>query len=73
LDPFSGTFTTSYVCEQLGRQSIGIEICPDYYHIGLRRVFGINDYEGVSIRREPKIYEESNEVVAADLFGGVLV
>jgi site-specific DNA-methyltransferase (adenine-specific) len=72
LDPFSGTFTTSYVCEQLDRKSIGIEICPDYYHIGLRRVFGINDYEGMSIRREPKIYEGSNEVVTGDLFAGVL-
>jgi len=60
LDPFSGTFTTSYVCNRLGRGSIGIEIDRGYYHIGLRRVFNITEYEGKSIKREPKIYEKYN-------------
>lgn len=41
LDPFSGTFTTSAVAIKLNRKTIGIEINPDYYKIGLNRV--IND------------------------------
>jgi site-specific DNA-methyltransferase (adenine-specific) len=57
LDPFSGTFTTSFVCEKLGRKSIGIEIDKIYYQIGLRRVLKIEDYKGKSIKREPKTYE----------------
>jgi site-specific DNA-methyltransferase (adenine-specific) len=57
LDPFSGTFTTSYVCKELKRKSIGIEIDKSYYKIGLRRVCNVYEYEGESIRREPKIYE----------------
>ena len=57
LDPFSGTFTTSFVCEKLGRKSIGIEIDKVYYQIGLRRVLKIEHYKGKSIKREPKIYE----------------
>ncbi|GHU33376.1 hypothetical protein FACS1894172_11750 [Spirochaetia bacterium] len=46
LDPFSGTFTTSFVCEALGRKSIGIEIDTEYYQIGLRRVLGIEEHKG---------------------------
>lgn len=38
LDPFSGTFTTSAVAIKLNRKTIGIEINPDYYKIGLNRV-----------------------------------
>lgn len=41
LDPFSGTFTTSAVAIKLNRKTIGIEINPDYYKIGLNRI--IND------------------------------
>jgi site-specific DNA-methyltransferase (adenine-specific) len=57
LDPFAGTFTTSFVCERLGRKSIGIEIDTEYYQIGLRRVLSIEEHKGKSIRREPKSYE----------------
>jgi len=57
LDPFSGTFTTSYVCKELGRKSIGIEIDNSYFTIGLRRVLNIQEYEGKSIKKEPKTYE----------------
>lgn len=38
LDPFSGTFTTSFVAKELGRDSIGIELQEDYIKIGLRRL-----------------------------------
>jgi site-specific DNA-methyltransferase (adenine-specific) len=68
LDPFSGTFTTSFVCKELGRKSIGIEIDNKYYNIGLRRVHNILDYKGKSIRREPKIYETDNEYAQMALF-----
>jgi site-specific DNA-methyltransferase (adenine-specific) len=68
LDPFSGTFTTSFVCEKLGRKSIGIEIDTDYYQIGMRRVFKIDNYNGQSIKREPKIYEINNDRIQLSLF-----
>ena len=38
LDPFSGSFTTSDVSKELGRNSIGIEINEEYYKIGLKRL-----------------------------------
>lgn len=38
LDPFSGTFTTSEVANNLGRKNIGIEINEKYIKIGLRRL-----------------------------------
>lgn len=38
LDPFSGTFTTSFVAKKLNRKSIGIEIDEEYVKIGLRRL-----------------------------------
>ena len=38
LDPFAGSFTTAVACQRIGRQSISIELDPDYYAIGCRRV-----------------------------------
>ncbi len=38
LDPFAGSFTTAVACQRLGRKSISIELDPDYYAIGCRRV-----------------------------------
>jgi adenine-specific DNA-methyltransferase len=38
LDPFAGTFTTLAVAQKLGRNSIGIELQPQYTEIGLRRL-----------------------------------
>jgi adenine-specific DNA-methyltransferase len=35
MDPFSGTFTTSYVAQHLGRRSIGVEIEEESIRIGL--------------------------------------
>jgi len=48
LDPFAGAGTTLYVAEQLGRNSIGIELNPDYCDIIRRRMAGIepNLFEG---------------------------
>jgi len=58
LDPFSGTFTTSFVAKRLGRKSIGIEINEDYVKIGLRRLQILSSYNGQELRREPRTYEK---------------
>ncbi|MDD5790429.1 MAG: adenine-specific DNA-methyltransferase [Spirochaetia bacterium] len=57
LDPFSGTFTTSFVANSLGRKSIGIDISEEYFKIGLRRVLNKTEFKGISLEREPKTYE----------------
>lgn len=49
LDPFSGTFTTSFVAKQLGRKSIGMEIQEEYIRIGLRRLEFVTDVSAISI------------------------
>ena len=59
LDPFSGTFTTSFVAKQLGRNSIGIEIEEEYVKIGLRRLHILAEYKGKELKREPKSYEQA--------------
>ena len=58
MDPFSGTFTTSFVAKELGRQSIGIEIEEDYVKIGLRRLQIMTHYRGEELKREPRSYEK---------------
>jgi adenine-specific DNA-methyltransferase len=57
LDPFSGTFTTSFVASSLGRRSIGIEIDEEYVKIGLRRVGICTRYNGELLERPKKSYE----------------
>ena len=61
LDPFSGSFTTSYVAKSLERKSIGIEINNDFFQIGLRRVGVAETYNGVNLVREPKSFEIKNK------------
>ncbi|GAB1453976.1 adenine-specific DNA-methyltransferase [Draconibacterium sp.] len=60
LDPFSGSFTTSYVAKKLNRKSIGIEINEEFTKIGLRRVQGLTEVNGEKLFREPKTYELKN-------------
>ena len=57
LDPFSGTFTTSFVAQSLGRRSIGIEIDEEYMKTGLRRLHLCEHYNGEALERQPKSYE----------------
>lgn len=38
LDPFAGAFTTSLVCERLGRDSIAIELNEEYARMGQNRL-----------------------------------
>ncbi|MDQ2807977.1 MAG: adenine-specific DNA-methyltransferase [Chloroflexota bacterium] len=58
LDPFSGTFTTSYVAKKLGRRSIGIEIEEEYFKIGLRRIGVVNEYKGQPLERPLRSFEQ---------------
>jgi site-specific DNA-methyltransferase (adenine-specific) len=67
LDPFSGTFTTSYVAKALGRDSIGIEAEEEYVKIGLRRLTIQEVYNGEVLRREPKTYEQQESHVQQQL------
>lgn len=60
LDPFSGTFTTSFVAKQLGRRSIGIELQEDYVKIGLRRLDLQTIYNGEKLEKELKSYEKTS-------------
>jgi site-specific DNA-methyltransferase (adenine-specific) len=57
LDPFSGTFTTSFVAGQLDRKSIGIELQEDYVKIGLRRLRLADEYKGEKIQKEVRTFE----------------
>jgi len=57
LDPFSGTFTTSFVAKQLGRKSIGIELQEEYVKIGLRRLQLTEEYKGEKLQKEIRTFE----------------
>lgn len=57
LDPFSGSFTTSYVAQKLGRRSIGIELQEEYVKIGLRRLGLANEYNGEVLQKKPRSFE----------------
>lgn len=52
LDPFAGSFTTGAVAERLGRKSISIEIEPEFYKIGLRRLNISNEYKGEQLFKQ---------------------
>lgn len=61
LDPFSGTFTTSFVAKQLGRKSIGIELQEEYVKIGLRRLGIADEYKGEKLTKELRTFETKTE------------
>lgn len=62
MDPFSGTFTTSYVAKSLGRQSIGIEIEEQYVKIGLRRLNIASEYKGEQLLAPAKSYQQTKDL-----------
>ena len=70
LDPFSGTFTTSYVAKTLGRQSIGIELQEEYIKIGLRRLELATEYKGLALEALQKVYKPtiSTDIQQQSLF-----
>lgn len=57
LDPFAGSFTTSFVAKSLGRQSIGIELQEEYVKIGLRRLGLATEYRGAILHAPQKSYK----------------
>lgn len=59
LDPFSGTFTTSFVAQSLGRKSVGIEIAEDYVKIGLRRLNICDTVDGITLLKTKRTKNNS--------------
>ncbi|MVT09121.1 adenine-specific DNA-methyltransferase [Chitinophaga tropicalis] len=57
MDPFSGTFTTCYVAQQLNRNCLGIELQEEYVKIGLRRLQLAETYKGEKLQRKPRTFE----------------
>lgn len=57
MDPFSGTFTTSFTAKELGRNSIGIELQDEYIKIGLRRLRLSGEYKGQKLQKEIRTFE----------------
>ena len=68
LDPFSGTFTTSFVAQQLNRKSIGIELQEDYVKIGLRRLRLADEYKGEKLQKEVRSFEIKRQQVDNQVF-----
>ena len=54
FDPFAGSFTTGAVARKLGRKSISIDIEPEFYKIGLRRLKIANVYKGEPLVKQKK-------------------
>ena len=67
LDPFSGTFTTSFVAKELGRNSIGIELQDEYVKIGLRRLQLASEFNGEKLEKEIRTFETEKKVVVNNL------
>jgi len=55
LDPFTGSGTTLYVAEQLGRDSIGIELNPEYLDIAEKRLGGHFDKKKGGKKKTAKV------------------
>jgi site-specific DNA-methyltransferase (adenine-specific) len=68
LDPFSGTFTTSFVAKQLNRKSIGIELQEDYVKIGLRRLRLADEYKGEILQKEIRTFETKKQQFSTPCF-----
>lgn len=68
LDPFSGTFTTSYVAKKLFRKSIGIEKQDEYVKIGIRRLEISDNFKGEKLTKEAKTFQIKKIVGGPDLF-----
>lgn len=54
FDPFGGSFTTAAVSKKLNRKSISIDMNPEYYKIGLRRLGLATEYEGEKLMKNRK-------------------
>ncbi|HFP6515163.1 TPA: adenine-specific DNA-methyltransferase [Enterococcus faecalis] len=54
FDPFGGSFTTGVVAKKLMRKSISIDIEPEFFKIGLRRLEITNLYKNELLIKEKK-------------------
>ncbi len=63
LDPFAGTFTTSAVAQQLGRQAIGIELQEKYVKVGLRRLGIQTEFRGELLHPPQKNFKSRKSSV----------
>ncbi|MBC6410602.1 MAG: adenine-specific DNA-methyltransferase [Ekhidna sp.] len=69
LDPFAGTFTTSFVGQKLKRRTIGIELNNEYVKTGLRRIEILEELNGEKLEKPLKSYEVRN--AHSDLIPGL--
>lgn len=67
MDPFSGTFTTSFVAKELKRNSIGVEFQEEYVKIGLRRLKLAEEYKGEKLKKEIRTFESDTITASKDL------
>jgi site-specific DNA-methyltransferase (adenine-specific) len=65
LDPFAGSFTTNAVSVKLGRNSIGIEVDPEYFQKGVDRVRATRESQEIANKRN---YRETPQAVDLFLF-----
>lgn len=54
FDPFGGSFSTASVAKRLGRKAISIDLNPEYYKIGLRRLGITTVYNGENLEKIKK-------------------
>jgi len=62
LDPFMGSGTTLVACQRLGRQSIGIEVDPDYFEIACKRVDEATRQPDMFVQPPPKPVQEGMDL-----------
>ena len=67
LDPFAGTFTTCAVAQRFGRKSIGIEMQPEYFRIGLRRLGISSHFNGEELKPLEKNFIRKNSNICTEL------
>ncbi|MBF0230486.1 MAG: adenine-specific DNA-methyltransferase [Desulfamplus sp.] len=67
LDPFAGTFTTSFVAKELNRHSIGIEMQEEYVKIGLRRLQLAKEFNGEKLKKPIRTFETEESATTKNL------
>lgn len=65
FDPFGGSFTTAAVSKKLKRKSISIDMNPEYYKIGLRRLGLGTEYKGEKLTKDRK----KKKIIKANMLG----
>lgn len=58
LDPFMGSGTTLFVAQRMGRNSIGIEIVPEYFNMVKEK---LDEMELPLFKYYWKMYEQNNQ------------